>query len=205
MLEGVQLKKHLEGARQELSQALYQHDAACRVIARLVRERDEARAALSGAASYTAAALSAGGEGRYWDFVHSASRCHLRPVFRAGETARPGISDDVIGAMVAQSKTLNKSRKKRKTPEDLTTVDAIKAWRVGADVSPVSLSCFILIPRFYAVAVVARPSLVHSSGHHVLGLPNTNRLGMRCPARLTLISELLHNFCCISDCNWWIG
>jgi pre-mRNA-processing factor 19 len=63
MLEGVQLKKHLEGARQELSQALYQHDAACRVIARLVRERDEARAALSSAASYTAAALSAGGDG----------------------------------------------------------------------------------------------------------------------------------------------
>lgn len=63
MLESVQLKKHLESSRQELSQALYQHDAACRVIARLVRERDESRAALASAATYSAAALAAGGAG----------------------------------------------------------------------------------------------------------------------------------------------
>ena len=56
-LEAFQLKKHLDLARSELSGALYQHDAACRVIARLVRERDEARASLSGAAAYSAAAL----------------------------------------------------------------------------------------------------------------------------------------------------
>jgi pre-mRNA-processing factor 19 len=43
MLETYNLKKALDQTRQELSQALYQHDAACRVIARIVKERDSAR------------------------------------------------------------------------------------------------------------------------------------------------------------------
>lgn len=46
-LQSYSLKVELLQTRQELSTALYQHDAAVRVIARLIKERDEARDAIT--------------------------------------------------------------------------------------------------------------------------------------------------------------
>lgn len=40
ILEVATLKKELESTRRELSHALYQHDAACQVICRLLGEKE---------------------------------------------------------------------------------------------------------------------------------------------------------------------
>jgi hypothetical protein len=46
MLQIAQLKKQLEETQQQLATALYMNDGATRVIARLLKERDEAKAEL---------------------------------------------------------------------------------------------------------------------------------------------------------------
>lgn len=43
ILEQFQLKNNIDKVRTELTHALYQHDAACRVVARLIKERDLAK------------------------------------------------------------------------------------------------------------------------------------------------------------------
>ena len=59
MLEMFELRTQLAAARQELAASLYQHDAACRVIARLSRDRDAATAALESLRTQLAAAPAA--------------------------------------------------------------------------------------------------------------------------------------------------
>lgn len=57
VLETYNTREQLARTREELATALYQHDAAVRVIARLTKERDEARDAL---AKITVAPAAAG-------------------------------------------------------------------------------------------------------------------------------------------------
>lgn len=47
MLELFNVKQQLQQTREQLSHSLYQHDAACRVIAKLMKERDEALSSLT--------------------------------------------------------------------------------------------------------------------------------------------------------------
>ena len=70
-LETHTLRQQLVQVRQELSTALYQHDAATRVIARLLKERDEAREALSNV-TVGAGASSAGMDVEQMDVDNAA-------------------------------------------------------------------------------------------------------------------------------------
>lgn len=109
MLESFKLRQHTETIRQELSHSLYQNDAACRVIARLTRERDQARQAL--AMLQPAALGSASG---------------------SGAMEVDGTDAGVLEKIEAKSKELNAIRKQRSKAKEkdteLATPEAIKAF-----------------------------------------------------------------------------
>lgn len=117
MLETYALKQSLATTRQELAQALYEHDAACRVIARLVRERDEARAM-----------LSAYQQGGYVPASNGGAA--------AMEIGSSGISDAILGRMQEKSDELSRTRKGRKAPPSLATKDSISSYTATVSATP---------------------------------------------------------------------
>ncbi|KAL3506212.1 hypothetical protein ACH5RR_031594 [Cinchona calisaya] len=130
MLSNFALEQQLHTARQELSHALYQHDAACRVIARLKKERDEARSLLAQAErqmpvsattltapEVNAAALSNG--------KRAAEDDEIGP---DGKRIRPGISTSIISELTDCNAALSQQRKKRQIPATLAPIDAVERY-----------------------------------------------------------------------------
>ncbi|KXJ88680.1 cell cycle control protein [Microdochium bolleyi] len=110
-LEAYNIKEQLTRTREELATALYQHDAAVRVIARLTRERDEARDALS------RVTVSAGGGGGAAGGDAMAVDAEALP--------------EELAAKIDETKaTLSKSRKRRPVPADWTTADDVASFAV---------------------------------------------------------------------------
>jgi len=127
VLETFTLKQHLDNTRRELSQALYQHDAACRVIARLMRERDEARALLtslqtSGLASSSASTSDGGGGGQM-----------------AVDESGGGASDEwdvVTNALTQKFSELSSTRKGRKISASLRAKESFASMATSLSVTP---------------------------------------------------------------------
>ncbi|EXX73177.1 putative nuclear matrix protein NMP200 [Rhizophagus irregularis] len=115
MLETFTLKQQYQQVRQELSQALYQHDAACRVIARLMKERDAAREALASVQAHIAIKPPP-------EAVASESQN------MEIEEQERGINEVVINKLNETSAVLSKNRKKRKPPPELTSPDTIRTF-----------------------------------------------------------------------------
>jgi pre-mRNA-processing factor 19 len=121
MLETYTLKQHLDTTRQELSQALYQHDAACRVIAKLMKERDEARAMLNALQTQGINLNIANGSAAAPENGEQAQAAPDMEV--VAPTASLG--EDVLSRIMGKHDELSKGRKGRKAPSDLATREAV--------------------------------------------------------------------------------
>ncbi|TIC10775.1 WD40 repeat-like protein, partial [Wallemia mellicola] len=117
VLETHSLREQYVNGRKDLAHALYQVDAAHRVIARLMVERDQAREALSniqaglGVAPAAEAAPANGGD-----------------VEMQEEEAASGLPADVVSNIDSVAAVLTAERKKRKVPEGAASKDTVKAF-----------------------------------------------------------------------------
>ncbi|KAK4505666.1 hypothetical protein PRZ48_003631 [Zasmidium cellare] len=116
ILETYQLKQQLAETRQELSTALYYNDSAQRVIARLQKERDEARDALS------RVSVSGGANG-----VNGTNE-------DAMQVDGQPLSDEVVATITETQERLSSTRRKRPVPEDWATADEIQTYDVKSSV-----------------------------------------------------------------------
>lgn len=127
MLHSFTLRQQLQTARQELSHALYQHDAACRVIARLTKEVTAAREAL--ATLKPQAGIPAGAPGG--SVTHPAYGAEAGAEKAEEPAEQAGMSDEVLMKLQDKATVLTAERKKRgKTiPEGLASQEDIRGYR----------------------------------------------------------------------------
>uniref|UniRef100_A0A336MXK8 Pre-mRNA-processing factor 19 n=1 Tax=Culicoides sonorensis TaxID=179676 RepID=A0A336MXK8_CULSO len=122
MLYAFTQRQQLQTARQELSHALYQHDAACRVIARLNKEVTAAREAL--ATLKPQAGITQVVQQQQISVATEATGSAAQPVEQAGMSA------EVIQKLQDKATVLTQERKKRgrTVPEELVSADKVRAF-----------------------------------------------------------------------------
>jgi pre-mRNA-processing factor 19 len=137
VLESFQLKQHLDAARQELAHALYQHDAACRVIARLVQERDQAREALK---NVQATGLHSQQQPMATDKPDSATT----------PAAVSGLPADLLASLQEHAHVLMQARSKRSISKTLATQEEIAHFECASSQqlhgTPAGITCMAVSP-----------------------------------------------------------
>ncbi|KAI5474900.1 pre-mRNA-processing factor 19 [Pseudohyphozyma bogoriensis] len=123
MLECLELRKQGAELRQELSHALYKEDAAMRVLARITRERDEARSALASVKATLGAGFSA----------EPSAGGDVEMEVEA-EAAAGGLTGDAKSRVEATVATLSGGRKKRKAAEGHATAADIEAYTTSTTI-----------------------------------------------------------------------
>lgn len=135
MLETFQLRKQYEAVRQELAHALYANDAANRVVARLMFERDQAREALANIQSSLGGQAAASSSGAA-SAQPSATPAAAAPVTQdeemtdnvAAPAALPESVATVFDETLQRLSTERRAKMKRKTvPEKYHTSQDISA------------------------------------------------------------------------------
>ncbi|KAG7996612.1 hypothetical protein I3843_01G169500 [Carya illinoinensis] len=128
MLSNFALEQQLHTARQELSHALYQHDAACRVIARLKKERDEARSLLAQADRQIPMSTSVAVTANTPSISNGKRAAEDEKWGPGGKRMRPGISAGIIAELTDCNASLSQQRKKRQIPPTVATIDALESY-----------------------------------------------------------------------------
>lgn len=127
MLHSFTQRQQLQTARQELSHALYQHDAACRVIGRLTKEVTAAREALATLKPQAGIAQPSAGIPQPAIAVEAAGVANQ-------PTEQAGMTPDVIQKLQDKATVLTQERKKRgrTVPEDLVAHETIRNFHTLA-------------------------------------------------------------------------
>lgn len=124
-LQTFTLQKELEQSRKELTVALYENDAAVRVIAQLTKERDEAREALSKVSVGRAAQPSANGDAMQVDSAPLPA-----PILEKIDSIKERYAAVLfkLSTLLTHVSSLSKTRRKRPVPEDWASSDEISSY-----------------------------------------------------------------------------
>lgn len=114
VLDSFTLKQQYNSCRQELSFSLYAQDAATRVVARLIRERDAAREALANVQATIGITLST----NTTEDVEMAE----------GVPAEEGIPSSIVAQIDETHQTLSAARKKRKPPPGYSNAAEVRTF-----------------------------------------------------------------------------